>query len=151
MTRDAISQALDNLPASEAGEASEASEGVILDAPPQSSHAPEISEAEEVIVTSGTAVILYKLHIAQKHAIEPSRPLFKVAVFASNVMGTLRALALLAAIMLAMVGGGMIGTSQGVWMGILAMIGGTLALGGMSLFALQLAELFVFRGLARRA
>lgn len=141
MTRDAIERALDNLP----------SAPIAAAAPIDAAPVVDTSEAEEVIVTSGTAVVLYKLHLAQKCASEPSRPLWKVTVFASQALGTMRAASILAAIMIAMVGGGMVGTQQGVWMGILAMIGGTLALGGTSLFVLQLAELFVFRGLARRA
>lgn len=143
MTRDAIERALDNLP----------SDPSTPDATPSVDAAPivDTSEAEQIIVTSGTAVVLYKLHLAQKCASEPSRPLWKVATLASQAIDTMRAASIIAALMIAMVGGGMIGTQQGVWMGIVAMIGGTLALGGTSLFVLQLAELFVFRGLARRA
>lgn len=139
MTRDAIERALDDLPSTPSPE--HAAAAPVVDA----------SEAEQVIVTSGTAVILYKLYLAQKCATEPSRPLWKLAIFASNAIGTLRAVSIIAALMIAMVAGGMVGAQQGVWIGILAMIGGTLAVGGTSLFVLQLAELFVFRGLARRA
>jgi hypothetical protein len=140
MTRDAIERALDNLPSAPSAER-----------PPIAAPIVDANEAEDVIVTSGTAVTLYKLHLAQKCATEPSRPLWKVTLFAAQAIGTLRAVSILAALMIAMVAGGTVGAQQGVWMGILAMIGGTLALGGTSLFVLQLAELFVFRGLARRA
>lgn len=139
MTRDAIEAALDNLPRVDA------------DAPPEAAPVANTSEAEEVIVTSGTAVVLYKLHLAQRAVEEPSRPLWRVAAFAAQALDTLRAVSIIGALLIAMVAGGMIGVHQGIWMGILAMIGGTLAIGGTSLFVLQLAELFVFRGLARRA
>lgn len=134
MTRDAIEAALDNLPA------------------PAACAAPVAEAGDgEVLVTAGTAVTLYKLHLAQRAVEEPSRVLWRVAAFAAQALETLRAVSIIGALLVAMVVGGMIGVHQGIWMGMLAMIGGALAIGGTSLFVLQVAELFVFRGLARRA
>lgn len=146
MTRDAIETALGNLPGTPLAETSSTS-------PTTTAPVVETAEAEPVLVTAGTAVVLYKIHVAQRCAEQPSRPLWKLAVAATSALQWLRLLAVLAALMIAMVAGGLVASSGDgtVWMGIAAMIGVALALGGGSLFALQLTELVVFRGLARRA